>query len=330
MTKTHAVQLSMFPEERLPNTSSDALSETSWSYSRRSTLNQCARRYYYEYFGAKKRVAEQEPLKEQLRFLKMLQNRHERTGKILHTAISTFLRKRREGVIWNEDRLVGWATTIFRKDIEYSKVHPDMDIPPLGQYPPVLLHEYHYRVSRADVLCEEAAIRMANALRSFCADGSHRQFREAGIKTGAEIERHFKLEGFPLEVEGVVDLAFPTVRGATIVDWKIGQDDGSGDNSLQLAVYALWAVGFFGCDPESLRVCKAHLTSGEIVDFRSDSAVLYAARARILQDAEIMQSVEGYGENAIVDAFTPCLKPFVCRDCSFLEVCPEGRTFIHD
>ena len=331
MTSSHVVQISMFPDEHSPRAStSSALFGISWSYSRRSTLNQCARKYYYEYFGANKRAAEQEPMKEQLRFLKLLQNRNERTGKILHTAISTFLRKSREGVIWNVDRLVGWACEIFHKDIDYSRIHPDMDQPLLGKYPPVLLREYHYRDSNADVLCEEATTRLATALRSFCTDVRYQEFREAGTKIGAEIERHLKLIDFPIAAEGVVDLAFPTIQGATVVDWKIGNDDKSGDESLQLAVYALWARDYFHSGPESLRVCKVHLTSGTIVDFRSDAAVLSAARVRILQDAELMQTVEEYGENGVADAFSPCLKPFVCRECSFLKACPEGRMIIHD
>jgi hypothetical protein len=64
-----------------------------WSYSRRSALEQCARRFYNEYHGANKLSAKSEPKKEKLRFLTALDSRYERTGKVLHRAIATYLRK---------------------------------------------------------------------------------------------------------------------------------------------------------------------------------------------------------------------------------------------
>ncbi|MBI4322044.1 MAG: PD-(D/E)XK nuclease family protein [Chloroflexi bacterium] len=158
----------------------ELLAGVTWSYSRRSTLGQCTRRYYYEYFGANKRAAKQEPLKESLHFLKGLQNRHERTGTIAHLVIAAFLRKAQAGEMWNVDRLVSWARDIFKTDTGYSRAHPDGDVPPSGKYPPVLLHEYHYHYPDANDLCREAETRMVEAIRSFARDSRFSEFREAG------------------------------------------------------------------------------------------------------------------------------------------------------
>jgi hypothetical protein len=102
----------------------EALATITWSYSRRSTLEQCARRYYYEYFGASKRTAEQEPAKETLHALKGIQNRHKRSGAILHNAIGAYLRKVQANESWSVNGLIAWAQNIFERDIQYSQSHP--------------------------------------------------------------------------------------------------------------------------------------------------------------------------------------------------------------
>jgi hypothetical protein len=109
------------------------------------------------------------------------------------------------------------------------------------------------------------------------------------------------------------------------VDWKLGEEDNAGDDSLQLAVYALWAVQTYGYEPRSIRVCKIFLGSEKIVDFRCNDEVLAVARARILQDAERMLLLDKYGKDANANAFTPSAQQAVCRLCSFLKVCPEGK-----
>ena len=81
------------PLFEVPIPLADQMEKVEWSYSRRSTLNQCARKYYFEYYGSNKYTAVREPLKEQLHFLKQLQNRYERTGFILHLMISQYFKK---------------------------------------------------------------------------------------------------------------------------------------------------------------------------------------------------------------------------------------------
>ena len=94
---------------------------TEWSYSRRSTLEQCARKYYYQYYGANQRTAKNDPQKEKLRFLKKLQNRHLRSGEILHFVIRAYLNKLQQGDEWSLDRLLQWARKIYREDLEHSQ-----------------------------------------------------------------------------------------------------------------------------------------------------------------------------------------------------------------
>lgn len=317
---TESVQLSLFGDESLQASPKEAISEMTWSYSRRSILEQCNRRYYYEYFGANKRIAKQEADKDRLHFLKQLKNRYLRTGEILHLVIGTYFRKAQIGERWDADRLVGWALDILGADQLYSQNYPNSELPDT-RFPPTLLREYYYDLPNADLLISEAQERLVNALQSFANSELYGEFRQAGSMNGALIEKHFRLSELPCLVRGQIDLAYRTEESVTVVDWKLGTGDGTGDNSLQLAAYALWALERYGCDPSMLQVYKAHLTSNDIVSFRADAEVLAAAQARIVQDAERMVALQEYGVRASVEAFTPCWKPMVCRECQYERVC---------
>jgi hypothetical protein len=327
-TTMMARQLSLFNQAEQPqgNSEHQALTKITWSYSRRSTLEKCVRCYYYDYYGSNKRMAKQEVDKETLRRLKELQNRHERAGKILHLAIGAYFRKKQEGKDWLPDRFTDWARKIFREDVLYSQGQPDGSQPSTGEFHPVFLSEFYYRDPRANELCSEVEDKLVNALTTFTTYQQLEPFRMGGYQKDAHIERSFKLRNTnPCRIEGRIDLAYPAGEEITIVDWKLGVEDGIGDNSLQLATYALWAIDHYHCDPDSLRIYKVHLGSSAIVGFEVNPSLLSTAHARITQDAERMLMLDRYGQEALVKAFTPCLQPGVCKLCSYRNVCKEAK-----
>jgi hypothetical protein len=302
--------------------SQNAIQKITWSYSRRSTLEQCTRRYYYEYFGSSKRTAKEEPYKDELHFLKnRVHNRYLLSGSALHTVIRSYFKNAQKGDIWDVNRLVNFALKIFRDSWTYSEKHPDGKFVPDGPYPPKLLQEYYDRHPKADQLCADEETRLINAINSFATDDIYEEFRVEGSKQGALVEQRIILNEFPCKVSGIVDLAFKKGHEVTIADWKLGANDGTGDGSLQLAVYALWAIDYFKCEPANLNVYKAHLSSNDVASFRADAQALAAARARIIQDAERMSLLKSYGQSADVEAFTRCEKPAICSMCSYRSVC---------
>ena len=128
----------------------------------------------------------------------------------------------------------------------------------------------------------------------------------------------------PCKVDGKVDLAYDVNGEVNVVDWKSGNHDGAGDDSLQLAAYALWAKSKYECSTDQLNVFKAFLGSGDVVEFPIDEALLDSARVRIIQDAETMIELSRYGEAGTVEAFTPCEHVGICGLCSYRQVCHEG------
>ena len=300
-----------------------------WSYSRRNVLEQCARRYYYEYYALQAAQARCDPQLETLKKLKALQNRYERTGIIAHLVIATYLRKARTGEVWTRQRVVNWARTLFHADLAYSARDPSGMCPPRTRFPPVLLQEYYYQQTEATDLCRAAEERLLTGLQTFVGSGNFTEFRRAGSQLDADLEQKISVADPTFCISGRVDLAYFINGGVTIVDWKLGDPSGEGDDSLQLAAYALWAVDHFAVSPDRIKIYKAYLGANTVQQFPVNDRVLTTARARIQQDRERMIVAQDYGQRGLEEAFTPCAQPRVCKLCPFQALCPEGRAGLH-
>jgi hypothetical protein len=298
-----------------------------WSHSRRSSLEQCPRRYYYDYFGASSRLAAHEPLKLRLRFLKSLQGRHERAGTIVHQLISNWLRRAQKGERWSADRLAKWGRQVFQRDRQFSARWPDGGQAGRNEekFPPVLLQEFHYRDKNAQQDCDETETRIGSGLEAFAGAPAFEAFRSGGAQAGSRIEEGFHVEGLPCRTNGRVDLAFCTGNSTTVADWKLGASDGTGATSLQLAAYSMWARQQFP-QTSDVRVFKAFLADAVAREFAVTVELEAAVRARIVQDAQRMAVLQRYGVEGQSDAFTACAQPRICALCKYRSVCPEGSS----
>ncbi len=297
-----------------------------WSYSRRGVLEQCPRRYYYEYYATSAATAG--PERDLLQFLKSLQNRHERIGTIAHLVIGTYFRKAQAGEIWTGERLANWARDIWRQDRAHSQANSLVRPVSAGKFPPAMILEWYYGRPNASELCSEAEKRLLKAVHNFATSPAFEVFRRAGTRNGSMAERPLSLQISGCRVRGRLDLAFSLSPGGTVVDWKLSDLSGQGDGSLQLAVYALWAAQQFGCDPLAVTVCKAHLLAEKIAYFEPRANTFANVRSRILQDIERMAALDDYGRRGVVEAFTPCANPEICNLCAYQGVCPEGRAVV--
>jgi hypothetical protein len=315
-------QLSLFDllEASKSDSSKMAVEKLKWSYSKRSKFEQCLRAYYYVYFGA---LSNQDLHGQHIQFLKALSNRYLRLGSITHLVIKTFFKKAQQGEVWKRDRLINWGLKLLREDRSYSQQHPDGKYIPPGNYPPNLLMEYYYGFEDVEDLYDEAETRLRKVLTNFISSQSFTSFRLHGQQPEALVEKWIELSTLPHIVTGQVDLAYKEDNIVNVIDWKIGKDDSDGEDSLQLAVYALWATDYFRCHPDQIRVYKAFLGSEEVISFTVDQSMLEAAKIRILQDAERMSVMEAYGHQGIASAFTPCYQAGICRNCPFQELCYE-------
>ena len=317
------IQMSLFEERKIEKPSkSENPAFSKWSYSRRGTLEQCPRKYYYEYYGSNLNTAKNDPQKEKLRFLKKLQNRHLRTGEILHRIIKTYLKKLQDGkqLSFNWLQQIGLAD--FQKDIGFSQKYKHGTPLPDEKYPPALLLEFYYGFPEAESLCAEAEERLIKALTNFITSQNLAQYREGARKASALIEKSAGLKEVDFTLKGTIDLAYREGDTVVIVDWKIGSA-GNSDDSLQMSAYTWLAKKEFKCSVECITSHRVHLVGDTVSTFNVREKDLRRIEARILQDLERMQELDSYGKQAIVEAFTPCAQPKICALCQFQEICPK-------
>lgn len=294
-----------------------AIRKITWSYSRRGALEQCARRYYYAYYGSNKRTKTEDV---EARLLNRLQNRYERSGQILHLVISTFLRKTRAGDLWNTSSLCNWAESLFSKDCDRSRQITNLVENGESDTNSMILQEFYYKESDAEETCLAAKNRLVSATKEFAENPVFSELRGESVTSDALIECPIKIDGFPCKVSGRVDLAYRDGDEIKVVDWKMGGTQ-VGDDSLQLATYGTWAINRFGANPDNVCIYKALLADGELSTSRITEGMLSRAKARIIQDAERMAALDNYGHFGIVGAFSPCSQPAVCALCRFRKIC---------
>lgn len=293
-------------------------SNLKWSYSRRSTLEQCPKRYYYLHYAANSRLAKAEPSKEKIKFLKELSNRYLRIGEILHLVIRTYFKRLQQGEAFSPDRLLRWARDIYRRDLEYSQQKTSFV---KSAHKPVNLLEFYYSYPEAQLLWEESEAQLLTAIENFVTSPILEPFRLGGGQQGALVEKKISIKDEYCSISGQVDLAYPDdPRRMVLVDWKIGNSN-SGTDNLQLQIYVLWLVQQLQYTAAQIEPYQVHLADSHISPFTIQEKDLQRAKSRVIQDLERMQEIDRYGRNAISGAFTPCKQPRVCNLCPFQEIC---------
>lgn len=296
-----------------------------WSYSRRESLEQCTRRYFFRYYA--ETLADQE-LRAAVLFSKSVKNRYLRMGELVHLAISTYLKKRKANRTLSEPWLKRWVSELFAKDRAYSEHIRGGGAAQAGQYPPTILDEIVNDSADGSDLLAQAEKRMIECIGNFFALGTFTEFRMLGETSQSLVERKFSLNGYPVSVFGKIDLAGRCNSGVTVVDWKTGAPSDGGAESLQLATYGIWAAEEFNLPAEQIVIAKAHLPTLQVVHFTASEDTFANARARILQDVERMGVLHSYGRSGGIEAFSPSPQEGVCRLCAFRRVCPEGREVV--
>lgn len=302
------------------------VSQIEWSHSRRDLFERCLFWYYGSYYGARKGTAKSEPRKEELRFLKKLDNVNLRAGTIMHLVIRTCLQHSKKGDRWTVQRALSWAQEIYDQDLKFSREYRP-GIPVLSDNnAPVLLMEFFYGFPDAEELWEKSVARLRKALTNFFTNPEFERFYHGASHPDSLIEKTVRLKDRHFNLRGQIDLAYPENERQVVLDWKIGAADGESADSLQLLSYALAAVEELGCVPESIDLYKVHLGDGDgkVTAYTVRDHQIRNARARIIQDTERMQSMDQYGRDGVSGAFTPCGQPRVCRMCPFQALCPKG------
>jgi ATP-dependent exoDNAse (exonuclease V) beta subunit len=284
-----------------------------WSYSRRQVLEQCPRRYYYQYYTSPAAQAMGNSLGETLKFARALKNRHIWAGEILHSTISRFLQEIQKG---KEQNLQSVLSQVQRR---YSAGPLRSSASQQGKECRGLL-EFYYDFSDAETLLAESGKRLLVAVNNFFSSSNFVPFVNAAAQPEARIEERIEPSINHFNALGRIDLAYPQGNKIVIVDWKLG-GPGNADEILQLSCYALWAIEEYRCLPQDIHMYTAHLSDDLVMPILISENILRQTKARILQDLERMQMLNEYGKNALEGAFPRCSLSLVCTLCPFQVVC---------
>lgn len=292
-----------------------------WSPSRRGQLEQCPRRYYYQYYTDPASTLPDRTVP--LQFYRKLSNSWMLSGILLHLKIKEIFGIWRKGGVVHAKPFVKeiarrWQS-VRQSSFEFVR-GGDYSKPPTR----VLLMEFIFGNPEASKIWGEAGQRLERALLGFLTLPSVDRFRTGGLLDDAVIEKRVVVEGQGFRMRGQIDLAWRENGRVTIADWKSGDRD-SADSDLQLLAYALGVQHRFDCALDELDLFRVELGSGRVVALPVNQQEAARAKARMAQDTALMIDLHKYGEQGISEAFTPTGSPKVCRLCPYQRICPGSE-----
>jgi len=104
-----------------------------------------------------------------------------------------------------------------------------------------------------------------------------------------------------------------------LTDWKTGEDRDEYESDLQMGIYVLWAMQYYGSDPEGIRSWLALLLTGTMRSYSFSYEDLWRIKQTILDDFTAMNASSAIG------AYPASPAPGKCMSCPFATVCPESR-----
>lgn len=298
----------------------DRVNEFSWSRSRDNVFQECRRRYYLHYYGAWGGWdAAAPPRVRALYVLKQLGTRHMWAGRLVHEAVERSLSALRLGHPLSEASLVDATVRQMREEWRGSRSAVYRDDP---KRPGLFEHEYGVpvKVSEWQVLRDHVVRCVRNFHRLVMFDDIKRTPVEEWILL--EDIGSFAWEG--TRIFTAPDFGYWSRSGRlALVDWKTG---GSGDASLQLGGYALYALEVLGVDLARVDLLEVNLREGKVTAHPWDQGSLDRVREHIRLSVRSMKAylVDPQANTARETDFEKTEDLRICRWCNFRKVCrPE-------
>jgi hypothetical protein len=289
-----------------------------WSFSKMEMLSSCPRKYYYYYFGSSKRKSKEENRGE-ITTSKNVSNIHVIVGDIVHESIAIFLKKKQKQDEWNFDRLLWLAQKKLNDVVDYT-IKSKNEQQNEGEYGIKICKEIYDNVSRKKEIFDFANAKIEQCLGHFYKSGHFEFIRNSAVYVDTIVEHPSKFGLKDINIDGKIDVAFYHGSKFHIVDWKTSYSEYE-ETSVQLLVYALWAIEKHNKEIDEICIHKAFLLDGQIETLEFSQKHLERAKAKIRQSIEEMTMLEKYGIDGIIEVFDRCDELKICKLCSFEKIC---------
>jgi hypothetical protein len=298
-------------------------STLSWSFSRKTHLDDCRRHYFYHRFWG------QDP---QTRW-KLYEMRNITTlamlrGLVAHQVIAESLNALRDGREVRLDAARERVTEIMREKLReshYRTWHIDNRPPGRKTSEFTNLLEHYYGFPDTEHRAKEHRDVAQN-----CIEGLLQSELWAEIAAGEPQNwKAMEDEGFPsFDLDGIkvyarIDFAYCQDQ-PTIIDWKTGA--AGDDDRQQLALYSLYAQSKWGWKPSETRLAAVYLQPGFRVDSFAPSAEdIDSVTELVKRSFGEMIDLEPVYERADISRFPITENTDHCRWCRFQGICEGAR-----
>ncbi|MEE9391546.1 MAG: PD-(D/E)XK nuclease family protein [Planctomycetota bacterium] len=305
------------------------VNELSWSRSRISTLENCKRQYYYQYYqkwGGWSWDAD-ESAKQSYFFTKMT-NLPMLCGHAVHETIKRILEDIRDH---GEIRLANPSDYVRRELLSRTWQDAEKELwrKNLKNHPPVF-EIYYAGMKPPPAVLKQMGAKASRCVENFLAGNLFQDLKKddskrwLAVDEGPSFEEDQKLKLDGRTLWALPDFARENTNGeCEIWDWKTGRKNPN--DAMQLQSYALFARDRWGYDPDQIRLFGYYLDDKKDFEYECNADTLAAVEERIRRDFRIMESllsdVASNSPEAPETHFPQIDDLDSCRKCLFKELC---------
>lgn len=312
----------------------DIQNELVWSHSRGRALHDCARAYWYTYYGSWGGwVADGDPAVRQAYVEKKLTSRPMWTGTVVHGIAETGLKRAmqdaRRGAVreWSLEEMRAAAHRTVNEDIVGSETGAWLERP--ARRTGFAEHYYALPVTHAD--WDAAADEIDRQVVNLHGNRIYQRLlvTAARIREVEELRRFAVGDpAFGAQVYLAVDaLVADGKGGVVIIDWKTGENHDDAEIGSQLGIYGLYATQELGVPEDQIVAMHVNLRHGTETRHPVGPVEIALARAAVLAGvAEMRAPLRDVANNLADKDDFPTVPEGSdrCRWCNFRRSCGRG------
>lgn len=297
--------------------------EFTWSISRNNLYDWCKRKYYLNYYGARRVREAKDRAVSAVWWLKQAVPRNVWIGTVLHDIAQRALQACRGGREIPAAQLVEDATAYYRGGALASKRGVKFD----GQW--VSLVEDIYPDTPPSIDIDEAEMRVRDLTQNFIESEAYDYIKGLPANAIMEIDQPFQtfiLKDVPilgsLRVFAVPDVLLRSNNEIKIIDWKTGNVESQGIN-MQAGIYRLYAHLKYDSPEEQITVHIADLNTGQNVPPPGGTPTLAEAETFMRSSIQSMlDNMDDIHYNTVSIRNYP-MTPDTgkCQHCNFKRIC---------